>query len=97
MWISQFASANFPTVVWLLNALAQFDGWSAGIPSYFSKRGKPKAPRDLSQHDCITSTFGGSLPHKFGCSRQAKRRLRSPCIRGSSRTLSQLSPQPLQD
>ena len=30
-----------------------------GSPSYFSKRGKPKAPRDLSQHDCITSTFGG--------------------------------------
>jgi DNA-binding transcriptional LysR family regulator len=30
-----------------------------GSPSYFSERGKPKAPRDLSQHDCITSTFGG--------------------------------------
>jgi DNA-binding transcriptional LysR family regulator len=30
-----------------------------GSPSYFSKRGKPKVPRDLSEHDCITSTFGG--------------------------------------
>src|SRR5262245_17905283 len=30
-----------------------------GSPAYFSERGKPRAPRDLIQPDCITSTFGG--------------------------------------
>jgi DNA-binding transcriptional LysR family regulator len=30
-----------------------------GSPSYFSERGRPKAPRDLSEHDCISSRFGG--------------------------------------
>jgi DNA-binding transcriptional LysR family regulator len=30
-----------------------------GSPSYFSERGRPKAPRDLSEHDCISSNFGG--------------------------------------
>ena len=30
-----------------------------GSPSYFSERGKPKAPRDLSEHDCLSTNFGG--------------------------------------
>jgi DNA-binding transcriptional LysR family regulator len=39
-----------------------------GSPEYFDRRPRPKSPRDLTQHNCITirlPTYGGIFPWEF--------------------------------
>ena len=52
--ISELADSNF--VAMRIGAVPRI---VCGSPSYFCERGTPKAPRDLSDHDCISTNFGG--------------------------------------
>ena len=69
MSISQFASANFTTVVWLLDALAQFGGWSAVAPPIFSSAGNPKRPAILANMTALPVPSVGSFPPSLGVRR----------------------------
>jgi DNA-binding transcriptional LysR family regulator len=44
----------------------------AGSPAYFTRRGKPKSPKDLVAHDCIRTRFasGTYLPWRFRVKRR---------------------------
>lgn len=37
----------------LLHELGRFHAWLAAAPSYLTRRGRPKRPADLANHDCI--------------------------------------------
>ena len=37
----------------VLHELGRFHAWLVAAPSYLSRRGRPKRPRDLTEHDCV--------------------------------------------
>lgn len=43
-----------------------------GSPSYFAKHGKPKKPRDLLEHDCITFRLGSGGLHRWELERAGR-------------------------
>lgn len=44
-----------------LHELGRFHAWLVAAPSYLSRRGRPKRPQDLSNHDCIGMRPQGGL------------------------------------